>query len=58
MSCCHGNSAAALRCCLSAAQRAQRGADVPEGSFKVGERVMALLAGGGYAEEVRLPGAL
>lgn len=32
----------------------QIGAEVPEGRFKVGERVMALLSGGGYAEEVRL----
>jgi NADPH:quinone reductase-like Zn-dependent oxidoreductase len=32
----------------------QIGADVPEGSFKKGERVMALLSGGGYAEEVRV----
>ena len=40
------------RGCLSAT-RAQIGAEVPPGSFKVGERVMALLSGGGYAAEVR-----
>jgi len=32
----------------------QVGAEVAEGSFKTGDRVMALLSGGGYAEEVRM----
>ena len=31
----------------------QIGTDVPAGTFELGERVMALLSGGGYAEEVR-----
>ncbi|KAK9842461.1 hypothetical protein WJX81_001270 [Elliptochloris bilobata] len=38
-----------LECCGTVQEI---GADVPADSFRVGQRVMALLSGGGYAEEV------